>query len=53
MKKVASLDLKKQRQHIDSFNFELEDWNLLKEKQENTLYFNISKGYYEYCPSED
>ena len=37
----------------DSFNFELEDWDLLKEKQENTLYFNISKGYYEYCPSED
>lgn len=37
----------------DSFSFELEDWDLLKEKQENTLYFNISKGYYEYCPSED
>ena len=37
----------------DSFSFELEDWNLLKEKQENTLFFNISKGYYEYCPSEN
>ena len=37
----------------DSFNYELEDWNLLSEKTENTLYFNVSKGYYEYRDSDD
>jgi len=36
-----------------SFNYELEDWNLLSEKTENTLYFNVSKGYYEYQGSDD
>lgn len=36
----------------DSFNYELEDWNLLAEKTENTLYFNVSKGYYEYRDSD-
>lgn len=37
----------------DTFNYELEDWNLLSEKTENTLYFNVSKGYYEYRDSDD
>lgn len=37
----------------NSFNFELQDWNSLSEKEENTLYFNISKGFYEYRESDD
>lgn len=36
----------------DNINYELEDWELVGNKEKNTLYFVVSQGFYEYKDEE-
>lgn len=36
----------------DDFRYELEDWELVEDKEKNTLYFVVSQGFYEYKDEE-